>query len=155
MIPSGPNSARAEVLNEHKLFLGKWSSGTLKVYRLVGIIHFHQKYVLICIIYCCSSSDGPNQVIITPSTQSYTLKETENLNQIQCTADCIPVCTKRWSGLNLPAGTTSVLNLQNINRNQAGNYQCTASNDVSSKTSVVVNVVVKCKYYIYIYIIII
>ena len=91
-------------------------------------------------------SDGPNQVIITPSTQSYTLKETENLNQIQCTADCIPVCTMTWSGPNLPAGTTSVLSLQNIDRNQAGNYQCTANNDVSSKTSVVVNVAVQCKY---------
>ena len=87
-------------------------------------------------------------VIITPSTQSYTLKETENLNQIQCTADCIPVCTMTWSGPNLPAGTTSVLNLQNIKMNQTGNYQCTASNDVSSKTSVVLNVVVQCKFYI-------
>jgi hypothetical protein len=81
-------------------------------------------------------------VIITPSTQSYTL------NQIQCTADCIPVCTMTWSGPNLPAGTTSVLSLQNMNRNQSGNYQCTASNDVSSNTSDVVNVVVQCKYYI-------
>ena len=147
MIPSGPNSATAKVFNEHKLFLGKWSSGTLKVYRLVGIIHFHQKYVLICIIYCFSCSDGPNQVIITPSAQSYTLKETDSLNQIQCTADCIPVCTMIWSGPNLPSGATSVLSLQDINRNQTGNYQCTASNDVSSKTSVVINVVVKCKYY--------
>jgi hypothetical protein len=87
-------------------------------------------------------------VIITPSTQAYILKETENLNQIQCTADCIPVCTITWSGPNLPAGTTSVLNLQNINRNQAGNYHCTVSNAVSSKTSVVVNVDVQCKLYI-------
>jgi hypothetical protein len=51
-----------------------------------------------------------------------------------------------WSGPNLPVGTTSVLNLQNINRNQTGSYQCTSSNDVSSNTSVVVNVVVQCKY---------
>ena len=85
-------------------------------------------------------------VIITPSTQSYTLKETANLNQIQCTADCIPVCTMTWSGPNLPAGNKSVLHLQNISRNQAGSYQCTASNDGSRKTSVVVNVVVQCKY---------
>ena len=91
-------------------------------------------------------SDGPNPVIITPSTQSYTLKETENLNQIQCTADCIPVCIMTWSGPNLSVGNTSILNLQNINRNQAGNYLCTASNDVSSNTSFVVNVVVQCKY---------
>ena len=84
-------------------------------------------------------------VIITPSTLSYTLKERENLNQIQCTVDCIPVCTMTWSGPNPPAGTTSVLNLQNIKRNQAGDYQCTASNDVSSKASVVVKVIVQCK----------
>ena len=90
-------------------------------------------------------------VIITPSTQSYTLKETENLNQIQCTADCIPVCTMTWNGPDGPAGNTSVLSLQNINRNQAGNYQCTASNDVSSKTYVVVNVNLKCKYILYMY----
>ena len=62
----------------------------------------------------------------------------------------MPACTITWSGPNFPAGTTSVLSLQNINRNQAGDYHCTASNDISSKTSVVVNVVVKCKYYIYI-----
>ena len=53
-----------------------------------------------------------------------------------------------WSGPNRPTGTTSVLNLQNINRNQTGDYQCTASNNVSSKTSVVVNVDVQCKLYI-------
>ena len=106
------------------------------------------RYLLSSPAYC---SDGPNMVSITPLTQSYTLKETENLNQIQCTADCIPVCTMTWSGPNVPADTTSVLNLQNINRNQTGNYQCTASNDISNKTSVVVNVVVKCKYDIYIY----
>ena len=107
------------------------------------------RYLLSSPAYC---SDGPTMVSITPSPQSYRLKETENLNQIQCTADCIPVCTMTWSGPSLPIGTTSVLNLQNINRNKAGNYQCIASNDVSNKTSVVVNVVVKCKYYIYIYI---
>ena len=70
------------------------------------------------------------------------------MNQIQCTAECIPDCTITWSGPNLPVGTTSVLNLQKITRNQTGNYQCTASNDVSSKPSVVVNVFVQCKYYI-------
>lgn len=121
-----------------------------KLYSSVDFLTVDYSVITSVFRYLLSSptyfSDGPNQVIITPSTQSYTLKETENLNQIQCTADCIPVCTMTWSGPNLPAGTTSVLNLQNINRNQAGNYQCTASNDVSSKTSVVVNVVVQCKY---------
>ena len=125
-----------------------------KVYSSVDFLTVHYSVITSVFKYLLSSpayfSDGPSMVSITPLTQSYRLKETENLNQIQCIADCIPVCTMIRSGPNLPAGTTSVLNLQNINRNQAGNYQCTASNDVSSNTSVVVNVVVKCKYYIYI-----
>ena len=86
-------------------------------------------------------------VIITPTTQSYTLNETESLNEIQCTADCKPVCTMTWSGPNLPAGITSVLNLQNINRNQGGNYQCTAINYFGSKISVNVTIIVNCEYY--------
>ena len=52
-----------------------------------------------------------------------------------------------WSGPILPAGTTSVLSLQNINRNQAGNYQCTASNDIGSMMHVTVTIIVNCKYY--------
>ena len=86
-------------------------------------------------------------VNITPKTQSYTLNETVSLNNIQCTADCIPVCTMTWSRSNIPTGTTSLLNLQNINRNQAGNYQCTASNYFGSKISVNVTIIVNCEYY--------
>jgi hypothetical protein len=71
--------------------------------------------------------------------------ETDNLSQIQCTADCIPVCTMAWGGPNLPTGNTAVLILQNINRNQAGDYQCTASNDIGSIVSVTVNIIVNCK----------
>ena len=67
------------------------------------------------------------------------------MNQIQCTAECIPVSTMTWSGRNLPAGTTSVLSLQNINRNQAGNYQCTASNDIGSMMYVTVTIIVNYK----------
>jgi hypothetical protein len=128
-----------------------------KIYSSVDFLTIDYSVITSVFKYLLSSpayfSDSPSMVSITPLTQSYTFKETENLNQIQCTAACIPVCAMTWSGPNLPAGTTSA-HLQNINRNQTGNYQCTASNDVSSKTSVVVNVVFKCKYYIYIYIII-
>jgi hypothetical protein len=85
-------------------------------------------------MYDVSGSHGRDRMVVGLSTTS------------QCTADCKPNCTMTWSGPNLPAGTRSVLNLQNISRNQTGDYQCTASNDVSSKTSVVVNVVVNCKY---------
>ena len=67
--------------------------------------------------------------------------------QIQCTADCKPDCKMTWNGPNLPAGTTSVLYLQNINRNQAGSYQCTAGNDIGSMMHVIVTIIVNCKYY--------
>ena len=92
------------------------------------------------------STDGPRQVVIYPATSNYTRNETDIVDPINCTADCKPFCTSTWHGPNLPPGTTSVLNLANINRNQAGNYQCTASNNISSLISATVYVVVNCKY---------
>ena len=89
------------------------------------------------------SSDGPRQVVIYPTTSNYTRNETlDGVGPINCTANCQPACTSTWNGPNIPPGTTSVLSVANINRNQAGNYQCTVSNDVSSLISATVYVVV-------------
>ena len=83
-------------------------------------------------------------------TSYYTRNETlDGVGPINCTADCKPACTSTWNGPNLTPGTTSVLNLENITRNQSGDYHCTASNDVSSLISATVYVVVNCKYYAY------
>jgi hypothetical protein len=87
-------------------------------------------------------SDGPIQIEISPQYNTYTV----TVNQITCTADCNPNCTTSWTGPNLPAGSTSILNLQNIDRNQAGVYNCTAVNEISSLTLIKVNVIVNCKY---------
>jgi hypothetical protein len=93
-----------------------------------------------------NSTDGPRQVVIYPTTSTYTRNETlDSLGPINCTANCQPACTSTWNGPNLHPGTTSVLSIANINRNRAGNYQCTASNDVSSLISATVYVVVNCK----------
>ena len=62
------------------------------------------------------------------------------------TADCSPSCTTTWTGPNLPAGSTSILNLNSIVRSQAGAYNCTAVNEISSLTLIKVNVIVNCKY---------
>lgn len=51
-----------------------------------------------------------------------------------------------WNGPNLPAGTTHVLNLKNIDRNQAGNYQCIGGNFVGNRTSFTITVIVHCEY---------
>jgi len=91
-------------------------------------------------------SDGSIQIKITPPDTTYTVNERGSVNQINCTADCNPSCTTNWTGPNLPTGTTSILNLQNIDRSQAGVYNCTAFNETSSLTSIKVNVIVNCKY---------
>ena len=91
-------------------------------------------------------SDGPIQIEISPQDNTYTVTETGSINQITCTADCSPSCTTTWTGPNLPAGSTSILHLQNIDRNQAGAYNCTAVNEISSLTLKKVNVIVNCKY---------
>jgi hypothetical protein len=91
-------------------------------------------------------SDGPIQIEISPPDTTYTVNETGSVNQITCTADCIPSCTTTWTGPNSTAGNTSILNLQNIDRSQAGVYNCTAVNAISSLTLIKVNAIVNCKY---------
>jgi hypothetical protein len=94
-------------------------------------------------------SDGPIQIEISPPHNTYTVTETGSVNQITCTADCSPSCITTWTGPNLPVGSTSILNLTNIDRNQAGVYNCTAVNDISSLTLHIVNIIVNCKYEMY------
>lgn len=102
---------------------------------------------MLCCFYC-NSTDGPRQVVIYPTTSNYTRNETlDGVGPINCTANCQPACTSTWNGPNLPPGTTSVLSLPNISRTQAGNYQCTARNNVSSLISATIYVVVYCKSY--------
>ena len=97
---------------------------------------------MLCCFYC-NSTDGPRQVVIYPTTSNYTRNETlDGVGPINCTANCQPACTSTWNGPNLPPGTTSVLSLPNISRTQAGNYQCTARNNVSSLISATIYVVV-------------
>ena len=91
-------------------------------------------------------SDGPIQIEISPQDNTYTVAETGSVNQITCTSDCNPSCITTWTGPILPAGSTSILNLQNIDRSQAGAYNCTAVHEISSLTLIKVNVIVNCKY---------
>jgi hypothetical protein len=91
-------------------------------------------------------SDGPIQIEISPPDNTYTVTETGSVNQITCTAVCSPSCTTTWTGPNLPTGSTSILNLNNIDISQAGAYNCTAVNEISSLTLTKVNVIVNCKY---------
>ncbi|XP_052063078.1 B-cell receptor CD22-like [Mytilus californianus] len=86
---------------------------------------------------------GPAVVNISPPNQTYTIKElTGSAGHIICNADCKPDCIITWKGNNVPVGTNNILYLTNITRKQAGNYQCTATNNVGNNTSVTVIVIV-------------
>ena len=100
-------------------------------------------------MYSWLFSDGPIEIEISPPDITYIVTETGSVNQITCTADCNPNCTTSWTGPNLPVGSTSILNLTNIDRNQAGVYNCAAVNDISSLTLNKVNIIVNCKYEMY------
>ena len=75
----------------------------------------------------------------------YTVTEGDNMPYINCTASCRPQCTFMWTGPNVPDDTTNNLYLRNINRNQKGTFNCTATNEVGSKMLSNVVVYVRCK----------
>ncbi|XP_063442035.1 hemicentin-1-like [Mytilus trossulus] len=83
---------------------------------------------------------SPEYVTLLPHDTHYNVTEGNNIQPINCRADCRPVCTFIWSGPNVPAGTTNVLSLQNINKNQKGVFNCTAYNDVGVLKSDDVNI---------------
>jgi hypothetical protein len=52
--------------------------------------------MMLCHIYL-KYSDGSIQIEISPPDTTYTVNETDSVNQINCTADCIPSCTtENW-----------------------------------------------------------
>ena len=93
--------------------------------------------------------DGPVSATLSPPTTAYTGTEGDTIPSISCTASCRPQCTFMWTGPYVPGGTTNDLSLQNINRNQKGTFNCTATNEVGSKVSSNVVVDVRCKLILY------
>ncbi|XP_052067799.1 hemicentin-1-like isoform X2 [Mytilus californianus] len=83
---------------------------------------------------------SPESVTLFPRDTHYSVTGGNNIQPINCRADCRPVCKFIWSGPNVPAGTTYVLSLQNIQKNQSGVFNCTAYNDVGSLKSDDVNI---------------
>ncbi|XP_052254226.1 hemicentin-2-like isoform X1 [Dreissena polymorpha] len=80
---------------------------------------------------------GPEFVKLSPSNTSYTLDENQRLNDITCSATCSPVqCTYEWRKFGGGAVSSSgVLSLGTLERGEAGNYTCTASNPGSAATA--------------------
>jgi hypothetical protein len=93
--------------------------------------------------------DEPESLALSPPTTTYTVVEGDSISSISCTASCRPECFFMWTGPNVSGGTTNDLYIQNINRNQAGTFYCTATNEVGSKRSSRVVVDVRCKLILY------
>ena len=93
--------------------------------------------------------DGPESATLSPPTTTYIVTEGDTLPSISCIASCRPQCTFMWTGPNVPGGTTNDLYLQNINRNQKGTFNCTATNGVGSEMSSNLEVDVRCKLILY------
>ena len=75
------------------------------------------------------------------------MNETGNVS-IECSASGNPLPNITITG---PSNVTvqhrmGKATLTNVNRNQAGSYQCTASNGISSPVSATTNLVVNCMY---------
>ncbi|XP_076109577.1 peroxidasin homolog [Mytilus galloprovincialis] len=86
---------------------------------------------------------GPNQVILSPNRTSYTFDENSDVPDITCTADCQPDCTLTWIKQTGQVISTEILSLKETQRNQAGTYQCNASNDFGNMVSTDVTISVR------------
>ncbi|CAC5360966.1 unnamed protein product [Mytilus coruscus] len=87
---------------------------------------------------------GPKAVLLKPATKQYTVIHGGNIPPINCTAKCRPECEYKWFGPHVPSDTKNVLNLENIQKNQRGDFNCMATNEVGSMNSSIVNLIVQC-----------
>ncbi|XP_052804221.1 hemicentin-1-like isoform X2 [Mya arenaria] len=91
---------------------------------------------------------GPNTSLINPSNMNYTINENQPIITIVCSASCYPTCTYSWRKTTpTPSSASNNHNLAlgEVTRNEAGTYQCEATNPTSNETatSVVVNINVR------------
>ncbi|WAR06136.1 CEAM5-like protein [Mya arenaria] len=89
-------------------------------------------------IYICTAThmvpDGPDKVSISPSKTTYTMNEGLTLNVITCSAPCYPNCTFVWKKAGLTVSSNARLDIGQVDRNDDGNYTCTALNPTSMMT---------------------
>ncbi|XP_052804612.1 hemicentin-2-like [Mya arenaria] len=71
---------------------------------------------------------GPDNVFINPSQTSYTMTEGHMVGAIRCFTSCYPSCAYMWSKSRRRVGSNDTLNLDEVERGEAGAYVCTARN---------------------------
>ncbi|XP_055958765.1 cell surface glycoprotein MUC18-like [Patella vulgata] len=88
-------------------------------------------------------NDGPENIRFTPTKSSITVIENES-RTVTCSADCNPLCNIIWYKGSAIISSTELLSLNNIKRQQAGNYTCQAqhNNITNSKQTKVLQITV-------------
>ncbi|KAJ8316566.1 hypothetical protein KUTeg_005881, partial [Tegillarca granosa] len=87
---------------------------------------------------CTASSsygNGPDPVILTPSTNNYIVYETYQLGPIKCAATCKPACSYKWISPHQDVIQGDTLKINSIQRIQTGTYKCQAYNAVGTRNS--------------------
>ncbi|XP_055958993.1 hemicentin-1-like isoform X2 [Patella vulgata] len=70
---------------------------------------------------------GPENIKFESTNSSITVIENESKN-VTCSADCSPPCNINWRKGSVLSGNKGLLPLNNIQRQQAGNYTCQVKN---------------------------
>ena len=94
-------------------------------------------------------ADVPDTVSVTPSHSTYVVNDGEVLDDITCTAKCVPSCTYEWKKNGTCFRTEQILSLGQLTRSDSGVYTCSVEHtddnlQVSQTIDVTVNV--RCKY---------
>ena len=92
---------------------------------------------------------GPDTVSVTPSGSTHVVNEGKVLDDITCTAECVPSCTYEWKKNGTSFRTERTLSLGQLTRSDSGLYTCIVGKSdtgiqVTKNIDVTVNV--RCKY---------
>ena len=99
------------------------------------------------VLFCFVVLDGPDSISVSPSDTTYIRDEGEPLT-ITCISDCYPGCSYSWRSQTSLVQSTGTLYFSSIQRSDAGNYTCIATNIYVGTTKTAtgtVTVNVRCK----------
>ncbi|KAJ8321233.1 hypothetical protein KUTeg_001216 [Tegillarca granosa] len=86
--------------------------------------------------------DGPDQVMLSPSSLEYIVNETYQIGPIKCSATCKPPCNYKWIIPNQDVIEGDTLMINSTQRTQSGTYKCQAYNTVGTQNSSDISIIV-------------
>ncbi|XP_060580682.1 carcinoembryonic antigen-related cell adhesion molecule 5-like [Ruditapes philippinarum] len=97
---------------------------------------------------------GPDSAVLSKRSP-HTVTEGDKDEKIECTSDCYPGCSYKWTKHTSSSATTSsrVLQLNTVLRENAGDYKCistnTAKSHFSKSAESTIKIIVQCKLLVY------